>query len=230
MADWLTYTLSDFLPFSRPTYLRLFEIYNARFWPAVVLGLALGLWMLWSLRRPTATRVRLSSALLGACWLWIAWAFLSKSYAPLIWAANYAAVAFAVQGSLLLAAGIARLRRGSPEGSAPTPRFAYGMLVLAVLLMPILGFLLHRPWTGLELFGTAPDPTVLATLGLLALIAPHRRHLLMIVPAAWSLISGLTLLALGDPLWPLLPTAVIASITASFWQPGERTRRSQMER
>jgi len=196
MADWLTYTLSDFLPFSRPTYLRLFEIYNARFWPAVVLGLALGLWMLWSLHRLTATRVRLSSALLGACWLWIAWAFLWRSYAPLIWAANYAAVAFAVQGSLLLAAGIARPRPGSLEGCAPTPGVAYGMLVLAVLLMPILGVLLHRPWTGLELFGTAPDPTALATLGL-ALIAPHRRHLLMIVPAARSLISRLTLL--GPP-------------------------------
>ena len=30
MADWLTYSLSDFLPFSRATYLRLFELYNVR--------------------------------------------------------------------------------------------------------------------------------------------------------------------------------------------------------
>jgi len=80
----------------------------------------------------------------------------------------------------------------------------------------LLGLLLHRPWTGLELFGTAPDPTVVATLALL-LTARHPLHpLLMVVPAAWSLFSGLTLLAIDDPLWPLLPIAVTVSMALSL--------------
>jgi Family of unknown function (DUF6064) len=221
MTDWLTYSLTDFLPFSRATYLRLFELYNVRFFPAAAVGAALGVWMLWLLYRPTAGRVRLASGVLAVCWLWIAWAFLLRSYAPLNPGAGYAAAAFALQGLLLLAAAIA-----SPRATTTTPfgaafRVGYGMLVFAVLPMPLLGLMLHRTWTGIELFGTAPDPTVLATLALLLRVRHPLRPLLMVVPAAWSLFSGLTLLAIDDPLWPLLPIAVTVSMALSLRTPPE---------
>ena len=224
MADWLIYSLADFLPFDRATYLRLFELYNARFWPATVIGLALGVWVLWLLYRPAPDRVRLASLVVAGCWLWIAWAFHWETYAPLNWAARYAAGAFCAQGLLmLLAAGAVFRWFDRVERSGAPPRIGYGMLVFAVLLMPVLGVLLHRPWQGLEWFGTAPDPTVLATLGLLSMAARRVRLLLMVVPTAWCLFSGLTLLALDDPLWPLLPTAAIVWIAVWFRQPAEQS-------
>jgi len=216
MTDWLTYSLTDFLPFSRATYLRLFELYNVRFFPAAAIGAALGVWVLWLLYRPTAGRVRLASGVVAVCWIWIAGAFLWESYAPLNPGAVYAAVAFGVQGLLLLTAAIASPRVATTTPFAAAFRVGYGMLVFAVLPMPLLGLLQHRPWTGLELFGTAPDPTVVATLALL-LTARYPLHpLLMVVPAAWSLFSGLTLLAIDDPLWPLLPIAVTVSMALSL--------------
>ena len=47
--ELLGYSLADFVPFSWATYQRLFERYDARFWPAVVLGFGIGLVTLWLL-------------------------------------------------------------------------------------------------------------------------------------------------------------------------------------
>ncbi len=221
MSHWLTYSLSDFLPFSQATYQRLFELYNSRFWPAVLIGLAIGLWLLWLLYRPAAP-LRLACGIFGVCWLWIAWAFFWESYAPLMWSAGYWAIAFAAQGVLLLTLAAAPRCTWFGSGGSPT-RIGQGLLVFAVLLMPLLGLLGHQGWNGLGLFGSAPDPTAIATLGLLMrLERPRLGLLLMIVPALWSLFSGLTLLALDDPLWPLLPAAAVVAIGLST--PWVRTR------
>ena len=42
MAEWWTYSISDFLLFSPRTYYRLFELYNADLWPAQILAILLG--------------------------------------------------------------------------------------------------------------------------------------------------------------------------------------------
>ncbi len=218
MADWLRYSLADFLPFSRMTYLRLFELYDARFWPAAAIGLVVGLWLLWLLRSPTPGRLRLALGLLAGCWGWIAWAFLWQTYAPLLWAAPYAAAAFAAQGMLLLGVAMA------PWGTGPSPRtgrgvrLGYGLLACAVLVAPPLGLWFGRSWSGLELFGNAPDPTTLATLGLLILLRHPLRALLMPIPVAWALFSGLTLLAMDDPSWPLLPGAALVVLIMVLWE------------
>lgn len=220
MADWLSYSLADFLPFSRGTYLRLFELHNARFWPAAAIGLGLGLWMLTLLRRPDVRRLQLSLALLALCWLWIAWAFLWETYAPVNWASVYAAGAFAVQGLLLVvvAAGPSRARSTVRTGTGA--RLGVVLVACAVLVLTVLRFIGDWSWHGLELFGTAPDPTVAATLGLMPLLRSPLRPVLLIVPTLWSLLSGLTLLALGDPLWPVLPayaSVIVAWVVGNWW-------------
>ncbi len=75
MADWVNYSLADLVPFTRGTYLRLFELYNARAWPAAAIGQGFGIWMLWLLWRPDAGRIRACLGALGVCWVWIGWAF-----------------------------------------------------------------------------------------------------------------------------------------------------------
>src|SRR5262245_40135328 len=73
MSEWWTYSLSDFLLFSPRTYYRLFELYNAQIWPAHMLALALGLI---ALVASGGMRARVVPAILGALWLWVAWAYL----------------------------------------------------------------------------------------------------------------------------------------------------------
>ncbi|HBI69285.1 MAG TPA: hypothetical protein DDZ22_09770 [Massilia sp.] len=43
MSQWWTYTLSDLLMFSKPTYFRLFALLNEAVWPAHLVALLAGL-------------------------------------------------------------------------------------------------------------------------------------------------------------------------------------------
>ena len=62
------------------------------------------------------------------------------------------------------------------------------MVIFALALHPLIAPLTGRAWTQAEIFGVAPDPTAVATLGvLLAASRPHW-HLLAI-PLLWCLIG-----------------------------------------
>jgi hypothetical protein len=89
----------------------------------------------------------------------------------------------------------------------------FGMAVAVPLLMPLLPLAFGRRWIETESFGFTPDATALATLAVLPMFVPAYRFLCRIwqwVPLSWSIVSGLTLWALGQPLWgALLPVAFI---------------------
>jgi hypothetical protein len=192
MSEWWTYSLSDFLLFSPRTYYRLFELYNADIWPAQVVALALGLAILAGWLRGTAWAGRGAGAVLAACWLWVAWAFHAQRYATINSAAVFFAIGFAIEALLLLWIGGVRARiafapvRGGVRGAA------LGVTLFAMLGYPLLAAAGGRAWRQMELFGVAPDPTALATLGLLALSARTPWPLLP-VPLLWCAISGATL-------------------------------------
>lgn len=222
MSEWWTYRPSDFLMFSARTYGRLFELYNADLWPAQLpsLGLGLALWL--ALWRGRAWAPRAACALLGAAWLWVAWAFHWQRFAAINWAATWYAAAFALQGALLWAA--AAIGRGD-HGAAPGGRrrgLGLALLLMALIAVPALGVLLGRPWPQAEVFGLAPDPTVLATLGLLLLLPP--RHgpglpiaLLWPIPLLWCAVTGTTLATMHAADAPLLPAAALLA-AAAVWR------------
>lgn len=193
MSEWWTYSLSDFLLFSPRVYSRLFELYNASVWPAQILSLALGVAMVLMLLRPVRGGGRLIPVILGVQWLWIAWAFFFERYAAINWAAIYIAPAFALEGALLIAAGVAgpglRFVRRGGRG------FAAGLVLFtaALVLYPLIAPLLQRPWAAAEIFGIAPDPTAVATLAILALAAGRLRVGLMVIPVLWCVVTGATL-------------------------------------
>lgn len=226
MSEWWTYRLSSFLLFSPRTYRRLFELYNAEVWPLHLVAVGLGLVMLYAIVRRTGQAPRVACALLGAGWLWVAWAFHWQRYASINWAATWFAAAFALQGLLLLgtaasARGIALRPRGAARG------FGLALLVWALALHPLLDVALGRAWLQAQVFGLAPDPTALGTLGvLLALCAadapagvphPHREpslrpwrwlwRTLWVVPLLWCLLSAATLWPMRAPDALLLPAA-----------------------
>ena len=198
MSEWWTYRLGSFLLFSPRTYYRLFELYNRAVWPAQVLALALGLWMTGLLRRGGPVATRWICGILATCWLWSGMAFLALRYARINWAATDFAWAFAAEAALLLwAAARGRITFGPPRDLAGRTGFALALLSVAVypLLAPILG----RGWRSAEIFGLAPDPTAVATLGALRTAKGGRRWPLMAIPILWCLVTGVTLLAMKAP-------------------------------
>ena len=61
---------------------------------------------------------------------------------------------------------------------------AIGLVLAAcgVLVYPLAGVLAGRPWTQAEVFGLMPEPTALATVGLLLAAGPARRGWLIVIP------------------------------------------------
>ncbi|MGQ9369209.1 DUF6064 family protein [Azospirillum sp. ST 5-10] len=204
MAAWWTYRPEDFLLFSERVYWRLFELHNAAVWPLPLLTLALGLAMA---LRPG----RWAALALAALWAFVGWSFFWERYATVNWAASYVAPAFALEALLLAFVRpdpdrVGRLRRGVGNG----------LIALAVLGYPLLAPLLGRPWSGAELFGIAPDPTAVATLGLLLLTPGRVAATACAVPVLWCLASGATLSTMGAPLpWTAAVVAAALAVAAT---------------
>jgi hypothetical protein len=209
MSEWWTYSLSDFLLFSPHTYYRLFELYNAAIWPAQILALTLAVAILVLLRAGGAGRDRVIAALLAAAWLWVAWAYLLERYDTINWAARYFAIGFAIEALLLIAAGLLLGRLRFRPAASVTSRLGLGLFLFALVLQPLIGPLVGRQWTQLEIFGVAPDPTVVGTLGLLLTAAGRAVWLLLVIPLLWCAVSSLTLWAMASPDALVVPAAAV---------------------
>ena len=222
MSEWWTYRPSDFLMFSARSYYRLFELHNTGLWPAHLLtvGLGLALWVALLRRRSWAPRA--ACLLFGVAWLWVAWAFHWQRFASINWAATWFAAAFVVEGLLLLAFGVFGASEPGPVQQGRRRAVGLGLWLTALLLQPALAAIVGRPWRQAEIFGLAPDATVLATLGLLLFLLPSRRSRwllwpLWLVPLLWCAVSGLTLATMGAPeAWLMPAAALLAAVVATL--------------
>lgn len=195
MGDWASYSLSDFLLFSPRAYWRMFELHNAEWWPLPLATLAAGIAALALVLFRPRQHAHWIALILAVLWAWVAWSFFWQRYATINWAAAYVAPAFALQAALLLVIGTwrDRLRFDRPRviGAVGNALSAFAILVYP-LLSPIFG----RPWIGAEIFGIAPDPTVLGTLGFLLLARGRWTFALLPIPLLWCVASGITLWAI----------------------------------
>jgi hypothetical protein len=213
MSEWWSYALSDFLLFSPRVYWRMFELQNEAVWPIQVLTLAAGvaivILVLW---RPRG-HGRLIALLLASAWTFVAWSFFWQRYATINWAAMYVAPVFALEAMLLLVTGVlfGRLAFDWHGG-----RGLLGLLLVAFALagQPLLAPLAGRPWASAEIFGIAPDPTAIATLGLLFLARGKWIGLLFPIPLLWCFASGATLWAMDEPqMWvPLAAASLVLAV------------------
>jgi hypothetical protein len=207
MSEWWTYALSDFLLFSPRVYYRLLELFNRELWPAQLLTLAMGAVMLGLLWRPRPGGRRVLFAMLGALWIWIAWAFFFERYATINWAAVYVAPVCASQGLLLIGFGAARPHLVLHRDITGLSLFAF-----ALLAYPLIAPLLGRSWLAAESFGMMPDPTAVATLAALSIAPGRLRWLLMVIPALWCAVSGATLWAMDSGDFFVAPVGALIAI------------------
>ena len=212
MGDWLSYTPSDFLLFSARTYYRLFELYNRAIWPAQILALLLGLIILWRLHRASLRQGLVVTGILAVGWLWTAWAYLVEHYDTINWAARYFAIGFAIEALLLIWTGVVRDRLLFQPYKDWTSRTGMGLILFTLVVQPFIGPLVGRDWRQAEIFGVAPDPTVLATLGVLLTAHTRPPWGLMIIPLIWCALSGATLWTMGSPDAWVMPVAALGTL------------------
>jgi len=216
MSEWWTYSLSDLLMFSSRSYYRLIESYNAAIWPAHLVVLVAGVILIGAIARPRPNLQRSAALVLAAAWGWVARAYHLERYAEINTAAPYFAAAFAVQALLLCWLAY---RPANAANAAPAPQpVALGLTGLAIFAYPLLALARDGSnWRQAEVFGIVPDPTVVATLGML--LAWRAPAIFWLIPVLWCLVSGATLMELKIGHAWLLPalalTAVLARVMGS---------------
>jgi hypothetical protein len=211
MSEWWTYSLSDFLMFSSRSYYRLIESYSTAIWPAHLLALVAGIIVIVAIARPRQHLQRIAALVLAAAWGWVAWAYHLERYAEINTAAPYFAAAFAAQALLLCWLAY---RPANAANAAPAPQpLALGLSGLAILAYPLLALARDGgQWRQAEVFGIVPDPTVVATLGVL--LAWRAPAIFWLIPVSWCLVSGATLMELKIGHSWLLPALALAAAVA----------------
>jgi hypothetical protein len=193
MSEWWTYRPSDFLMFSPRAYWRLVELYQREVWPLQWVALAAGVGLLWLALRRSPAATRAICAVLALAWMWVGWAFHWQRYATINWGARPVAVAFAAQAALLLAFGVFAAGGRAPPQAAGLRGIGWVLAAAGLLAYPLVGVIAGRPWIQAELFGLMPDPTALATVGLLWAAGPRRRSWLIVIPLLWLTVGMGTL-------------------------------------
>jgi hypothetical protein len=138
----------------------------------------------------------------------VAIVFHAHRYSTLTWTARYFAWTFGLEAALLFGRPLAFEKR-----LAGRAIFAFALLV-----QPLTGLAFGRTWPQLEIFGVAPDPTAIATLGVLLLTVGRVRWELLVVPLLWCGISGATLLSMEAPEGWIPIAAVVLAFSAALRQ------------
>ena len=207
-----SWSLEDLLLFEPRVYWRLFALENEALWPAQPVLLAAGGLLVLGLLTGWRPSGRWLGPALGAAWFWAGWHFVALRYGAVNWAAPSLAWVFYAEAALLAAFGLSgrfALERHRSAGSGAA------LLAAALFAWPLLAPLDGRPWSQAEVFAIAPDPTAIATLGLLAFAARSRwTALLCVAPALWLAASAVTLFTMDAwQGWAVL-AALIAGLAA----------------
>ncbi|MES9873500.1 MAG: DUF6064 family protein [Candidatus Sedimenticola sp. 6PFRAG7] len=215
MEVWASYSLTDLLLFSPTAYFRLYELNNLALWPFQLLMVVAGLVLAWMGRGEGSGEVRAIGLLLALSWGCVAWWFLYRQYAQIYPMATWFSIVFALQALMLLSAGLAGCKVFGRRAWHSPVNPGLLLLLYALILHPVIGLLSGRSLAGMELFGLAPDPTALATLGILLMRRGTVPWLLGLIPLLWCTVSGLTYLAMEIDYGLLTPLAAVVALVAA---------------
>ena len=157
-ADWLSYSLQDFVMFGPQVFLRLFVRINQDLWPWQLLAVVIAIFIPVLISRQNRAARRLAVGLMSLAWIVSGYGFLVGYFGPINWPAAWFGWAFVAQGALLAAAVF--------SGGVHDSRLAIGRLallwLLAVCVLPWLAMADSGEWEAVGLFGVAPGTTAAA--------------------------------------------------------------------
>jgi len=209
-------TLSRMIPFTREVFLGLFTQYNEAIWPVPLVAGLLGILMVGAAFRPFPGSDRIVSLMLATIWIWTGVVYHMLYFAPINWTAWAFGFFFVIQGLAFLVAGTLR-GRIAYRAAGGVAGWCGGLLIVAALFIyPLAAGLTDQAWPGIALFGVAPCPTVLFTLGLLLWAAPRVPWRLLTIPALWAIVGGSAALVLAIPQDAALPVAALLTIVLAL--------------
>jgi hypothetical protein len=185
------------LPFTAAQFLEVFEHYNRVIWPAQIAAYLAGaaLIALIVARSPYAGRI--GAVVLGAMWLANGIGYHLGYFVEINRAALVFGGMFVLQAVLIGWLGLVE-RRLEFAWRADAAGWIAGVLVAySMLAYPILGMAFGHVYPRAPMFGVAPCPTTIFTLGVLLLARPAAPAWLFAIPLAWAALGGSAAFLLG---------------------------------
>jgi hypothetical protein len=204
------------LPFTRPEFLQIFADYNTAIWPLQIVAWALGFFAAACLLARPGWADRAVATTLGFFWLIMAVGYQVSFFSAINPAAYVFGALFLLVALAFLIEGTVRNRLHFTETRGPRGSLAAGTMIYALLIYPLLGLVLTHPYPQTPLFGVAPCPTTIFTLGILMLLDYPHRWWLAAIPLLWGIVGGSAALLLDMPQDWGLPTAALAWIAATM--------------
>jgi Family of unknown function (DUF6064) len=183
------------LPFDARQFFEVFALYNTAVWPVqIVLWLgALAIAAVPFRSRPAGNR--LIACFLGGLWLWMGVVYQLMFFRSINPAATMFGVAFLLEGGLVVAYGWQGHLRFRWAGGA-AGAVAAVLIVYALVLYPVFSYILGHRYPVSPTIGL-PCPTVILTLGLLALTEPPRPRVVYVIPLLWSALGATAAMQFG---------------------------------
>ena len=185
------------LPFTEEQFLAVFATYNSAIWPAQLVAYAFGLVAVAALwvARPQASRLILAG--LAVMWAWTGIGYHFLFFSAINPAAKLFAGVFVLQALLLLASAAAARAPSIRIGRDLRCWAGWFTILYAALIYPLLGLWAGHGLMAGPMFGVAPCPTTLFTIGLLLLARGRWVVWLSIIPLLWSGVGFAAAVQLG---------------------------------
>lgn len=185
------------LPFTTEQFLAVFERYNEAIWPMQVVAYALALAAILLTLSPRPYTDKIVSGILVAFWLWTGLAYHLLFFARINPIAALFGVAFVGQAVVWTVAGVVQNRLRFRIGRDVRSVVGGAFIVYAMVIYPLIGYLLRHGYSRSPSFGLTPCPLTIFTFGLLLWSRVRVPRYVLMIPLAWSLVGISAAASLG---------------------------------
>lgn len=204
-------------PFTVAEFLAVFAAYNAAIWPFQIAAYALGLLAVAAILVPRRGLMRSAFAAMAALWAFTGIGYHLLFFATINPIAPLFAAFFVLQAILLLASAIRPGELHLQFGQDVRSIAGLTTLVYALAIYPVLGIWAGHGGMAGPMFGVAPCPTTIFTIGLLLFARGRWVIWLSVIPFLWSLIGLAAAIQLGIPedlAMPLAGAVLVGTLAA----------------
>lgn len=187
------------VPFTVEQFFAVFAVYNAAIWSVQILAYAFGFVAVGALWSNSLIGKRLILSTLAILWGWNGIAYQLVFFAPINSAAKGFAAIFVLQAILFATSSITKNNLLFKVRLDLRSALGLGFILYALLIYELLGYVAGHGLMKGPLFGVAPCPTTIFTIGILLLADGGLVLWLAVIPIVWSLIGSSAAVLLGVP-------------------------------
>jgi len=199
-------------PFTTEQFFSVFETYNSNVFPAQIIILLLGLFILYITLFSRFEKNTLIGSMLGLFWIWMGAVYHIIFFSSINPPAFVFGTLFILQGIFFLVETLIRKKLVFSYLRGTRGYLAVILILFGLIVYPLISYFLGGAISKTISFGL-PCPTTIATFGFLMLASKKISKYLLIIPSLWAIIGTTAALQFGvyqDFL--LIISAIIANI------------------